>query len=129
MINNAKDKLVNQSGAGLPQVGDILSGWFQSLEFEKVVKSIENYEVKETRTLIITKGVRQPLSPQAIYLKPEGQRAWIWQTIHCLPNIVLKNDDIIIFDEIRYRVMARLNWQEYGYVEYHICEDYKNAAD
>ena len=125
MIINAKDKPLTYSG--LPQVGDVLPSWFQTLTFDLITKTVSNYEVVETTTTITTQGVRQPMSPQQISIKPEGQRAWRWETLHCLPDVKLKIDDIVIFDGIKYRVMQRWNWSEYGYLEYHICQAYEGS--
>ena len=123
MIINAKDKPLIYSG--LPQVGEVLPSWFQTMTFDVVTKTIVNYEVKETLTTITTQGVRQPMSAQQLSIKPEGQRAWRWETLHCLPDVKLQVDDIVIFDGIKYRVMQRWNWAEYGYLEYHICQAYE----
>lgn len=127
MISNAKDKGLNYSG--LPQVGEVLPSWFQTLTFDLVTKSLVDYEVQEVLTTIKTKGVRQPMSAQQLAIKPEGQRGWRWETIHCLPDVKLNLDDIIIFDNIKYRVMQRWNWAEYGYLEYHICQAYEGQEE
>lgn len=127
MITNAKDKPLIYSG--LPQVGEVLPSWFQTMTFDVVTKTIVNYEVKETLTTITTQGVRQPMSAQQLSIKPEGQRAWRWETLHCLPDVKLQVDDIVIFDSIKYRVMQRWNWAEYGYLEYHICQAYEKNSE
>ena len=114
-IINAKDKQLTYTG--LPQVGEVLPSWFQPLTFDVITKTVVNYEVAETKITISTQGVRQPMSAQQLQIKPEGQRAWKWET---------KVDDIIIFDGVKYRVAERWNWSEYGYLEYHICQAYEN---
>lgn len=123
MIVNAKDKGLNYSG--LPQMGEVLPSWFQTMTFDVVTKSVVDYEVEEVLQTITTQGVRQPMSAQQLSIKPEGQRAWRWETLHCLPDVKLKVDDIVIFDGIKYRVMQRWNWAEYGYIQYEICEAYQ----
>jgi hypothetical protein len=123
-IINAKDKPLTYTG--LPQVGEVLTSWFQPLTFEVITKTVVNYEVQETRQTITTQGVRQPMSAQQLAIRPEGQRAWKWETIHCLPDVKLRVDDIIIFDGVKYRVAERWNWAEYGFCEYHICQAYEN---
>lgn len=124
MIINAKDKGLNYSG--LPQVGNVLPSWFQTLTFDVLSKSVVDYEIQEVATTITTQGVRQPMTAQQLAIKPEGQRAWKWETIHCLPDVVLKIDDIVIFEDIKYRVMQKWDWKEYGYVQYEICEAYQS---
>lgn len=125
-IFNAKDRPLTYSG--LPQVGEVLPSWFQTLTFDVVTKAIVNYDVEETIFTITTQGVRQPMSAQQLSIKPEGQRAWKWETLHCLPDVKLKVDDIVIFDGVKYRVMERWNWAEYGYMEYHICQAYEGTG-
>lgn len=127
MIVNAKDKGLNFTG--LPQVGDVLPSWFQTLTFTLVTKYLVDYEVQEVLVTITTQGVRQPMNAQQLSIKPEGQRGWKWETIHCLPNVKLKLDDIIIFDNVKYRVMEKWDWSEYGYLEYHICQAYEDAGE
>jgi len=129
MIKNGKDTPLSASFNTLPDVSDVLPDWFQNLTFQLVTKSLVNYEVVETLVTIKTMGVRQPMSAQSISIKPEGQRGWKWETIHCLPDVKLKIDDIIIFDDVKYRVMRRWNWSEYGYLEYEICEAYDDGTD
>ena len=127
MITNAKNKPLTYTG--LPQVGEVLPSWFQPLTFDLVTKVVVDYEVQEGIQTITTQGVRQPMSAQQLAIRPEGQRAWKWETIHCLPDVKLKVDDIIIFDGVKYRVMERWNWAEYGYLEYHICQAYENSGE
>ena len=124
MINNGKDiKIGAQSN--LPQMSEVLLAWFQDMTFDLVTKAITDFDLVETKTTVQTKGVRQPFSAQQLSIKPEGQRAWRWETLHCLPNVKLNPDDIVIFNTIRYRVMDKLDYSEYGYLEYHIVQDYK----
>jgi len=123
MIINAKDKPLNTSG--LPQMGEVLPSWFQKLTFNLVTKALVDYEVQEVLVPITTQGVRQPMSAQELAIKPEGQRGWKWETIHCLPDVKLNLDDIIIFDNTKYRVMQKWDWSEYGYIQYEICQAYE----
>jgi hypothetical protein len=125
MIINAKDKPLTYTG--LPQMGEVLPSWFQPMTFTLVTKSLVDYEVQEVLVTVTTQGVRQPMSAQELAIKPEGQRGWKWETIHCLPNVKLKLDDIIIFDTVKYRVMQKWDWSEYGYLEYHICQAYEGG--
>lgn len=127
MIKNAADRSLKDSFNTLPDVSDVLPDWFQKLTFQLVLKEQSDYETVETLTTIETQGVRQPMSAQKLELKPEGQRAWKWETIHCLPDVKLNVDDIIIFNGVKYRVMQKWNWSEYGYLEYEICQGYING--
>lgn len=123
MIMNGKDFKIGAQN-NLPDVSDALLDWFQNMTFDLISKAITDYDLTETATTISTKGVRQPFSAQQLSIKPEGQRAWKWETLHCLPDVKLNPDDIVVFNGIRYRVMDKLDYSEYGYLEYHIIQDY-----
>lgn len=129
MIINGKNTSLKNSFSTLPNVSEVLPEWFQPMTFELVTKSIVDYEVQETLVEIKTQGVRQPMTAQQLSIKPEGQRGWKWETLHCLPNVKLNIDDIIIFDNVKYRVMHRWNWAEYGYLEYEICQAYEEQVE
>ena len=124
MIINGKDKTLSQTN-NLPNMSETIKNWFQNLTFKKIVKSIVNYQAVETETIISTKGVRQPFSPQQLKVKPEGQRAWKWETLHCLADVALVPDEIVEFNSIRYRVIEKKDYTEYGYIEYEIVQDFQ----
>jgi len=124
MIRNARDRLLSQIPSTLPDMQDAMADWFQVLTFTRVSKQIVNFSVVETRAPYSIMGVRQPLSAQALAMKPEGQRAWKIEQIHAYPDVILNPDDIMIFNGIPYRVLDKIDYKEYGYVEYHITQDF-----
>lgn len=125
-IRNAKDRPLSETlkGGLLPDMSDVIPGWFQPLSFGLLSKGVIDFEETETVENVSTMGMVQPMSPQQISIRPEGQRAWKWKTLHCLADISLKPDDLVVIGGERYRVMAKLDYSEYGYCEYHICGDY-----
>lgn len=125
MISNAKDRPLASNPGTLPDVSGGLLNWFQTLTFTKIVKTVVDFEVSEARTTFSAQGVRQPMSAQKLSMKPEGQRAWKWETIHATPDLVLAVDEVISFGTTDYRIMERLDYSPYGYVEYHVVEDFK----
>ncbi len=124
MIQNGADTPLNQNPGTLPNVQGALLNWLQPMTFTLIVKTVENAVLVETPTDISTMGVRQPFTSRQLSIKPEGQRQWLWETMHCLPGIDLKTDDVIVFNGVKYRVMQSLNWTEYGYNEFHIVQGY-----
>jgi hypothetical protein len=124
MIINGKDKILSQT-KNLPNMSETIKTWFQDLTFKRITKSIVNFQAVETTTTITTKGVRQPFTAQQLKVKPEGQRAWRWETLHCLSDVVLNPDDIVEFNSIRYRVIEKKDYTEYGYIEYEIVQDFQ----
>ena len=110
--------------SNLPNLNPAISAWSQRLEFVLIGKSQEDFKTVETYIPKTVLGVRQPLKAQDIAIKPEGQRAWKWELIHASPSLVLMVGDIIEFSEGRYKVMAKRNYSEYGYMEYEICQGF-----
>ena len=111
----------------LPQMQGALANWQQQLTFTTIVKTTVNYKVVETKTDVVFKGVWQPMGPEKIMLKPSGQRSWKWFTCHAQPFVNLKTDEEITFNGLTFRVMEKVDYKEYGYIEYHLVEGYKGA--
>ncbi|MDR2676134.1 MAG: hypothetical protein LBC18_15030 [Opitutaceae bacterium] len=124
LVNASARPLAETGGAGLPFVGGAMTGWFRPLTAGVVTKAIVDFEAVETVAQITFRGVRQPLNPKRLDLKPEGQRAWKWDTLHCEPSLKLKNDDVVMLDGTRHRVMNVSDFSEYGYMYYEIAEDF-----
>ncbi len=108
---------------GLPNVVVALDNWYQNMTFQTVVKSILNGVLVETLTEIIFKGVMQPLSPENLKIKPQEQRFFIWQQLHCDISLNLLVDDIAQYAGNSYRVMAKYDYNKYGYYEYHLVDE------
>ena len=108
-----------------------MKDYFQTLTFTQVFKTVVNHEVMEDRVQNVFQGVKVPLRPQALAMKPEGQRAWRWFNIFAYPDLELKTDDVIELPDpaggaaVQYRVMAKESWSEYGYVRYEIAEGFQ----
>lgn len=128
-INNASNRTLNTvSNSNLPNVGNAVKKWFQSMSFFKVTKTNVAYQTSEEMVEIKTMGTWQPLKAREIGYKPEGQRAFSWFRLHALPDFVLDNDEVVIKDGVQYRVQGFWPWNEYGYVEYHLYEDYSGRG-
>lgn len=126
-FQNGADTPLDEAVGTLPNLQGALLNWFQTLVFTRITKSIVGFENVETREEIASQGVRQPFTSQMLMMKPEGERKWKWEFIHALPGVILEIDDVLVFRGTPYRVMERRDWKEYGYIEYHIIEDYTVA--
>lgn len=124
ILKNAKNIPLNQNSGTLPNMSDVLTNWFQKMKFIVISKETVNFKIVEKETPINFEGVWQPFSPQQLSQKPAGQRDWKWFTVHAHTSLDLRPDEIISYIGTRYRVMARMDWKEYGYIEYHLIEDY-----
>lgn len=127
MIINAKDLLLNQITPGLPNVSNTLEGWFQTLVIGILVKTIVDNRVYEETTNFEIRGVIQPLSPEQLEIKPEGERSWVWKMLHCQPSLPVKTDDLVTIKGIRYRVNSLTGYDEYGYAMYELVQDYQTV--
>lgn len=116
------------TNSNLPNMSGALVSWFLSLTIEPIVKETINYQVVETTTPITFQGVVQPLTNKTLAIKPEGQRAWKWYWLHCVPTLKLDVDDVFIYAGHQYRVMALKDYSEYGYLSYELVQDWTGAG-
>ena len=127
MITNANLVTVNNSFGHLPNLSNPIKKWFINIDFIRITKTITDFEAVETENLESFQGVIQNLDSKQLQVKPEAQRAWGWKMIHSLTDLKLNVDDKIKYNDISYRVMNVRDFTEYGYMEYHIVEDYINS--
>lgn len=125
MITNAKDIPITSNNVALPNMSETLSGWFTTITFIRLTKTTVNHQTVIVEIPDSFIGVVQNLNARQLEMKPEGQRAWSWKMIHCLPSLILKPDEIIKYDSVNYRVMQQADWKEYGYIEYQLVRDYQ----
>ncbi len=124
MIQNGCNTPLNANPGTLPSVQSAIFDFFRPMIFTKIVKTIVRANLVETPTSFNTKGMLQPLGPQKLQMKPEGQRKWKWKQLHVLPDIDLTPDDKITILGVEFRVMDKYEWAEYGYLEFHVVEGY-----
>ena len=114
-------------GSGMPQIRAALGGWSRRMTLLKRDQEVENGLTVNVDKPFTFRGTIQPLSPNKIMQKPEGQRAWEWLQIHCLTNdasILKPNDRIVIHGEV-FKIMAQNDYSLNGYVEYHCIRDFQ----
>lgn len=122
MIINGNKKTVAQSSVGVPNMSSALDGWMQSMTCVVASKTVVDFQLVETESQRSIQAVRQPLGQTKLDIKPEGMRQWKWEVLHTTEDFSL--DDRIYFNSVKYRVMSKVRWNEYGYIEYEICQDY-----
>lgn len=127
-IMNGKNIPLNKQTGSVPDVGTALLDWFQPMVFGVVTKVTEGFQVVETMVDVEFMGVIQPLQARQLLLKPEGQRAWTWYWVHADPTLELEVDSVITYESKQYRVMAKKDYDIYGYVEYELCQDWTGAG-
>ncbi len=118
-------KKLNQM-SGMPQMDFAFANWLNLISIIKVTQNVVDGFVEDTSEVIIFKGAIQPLKPNLIQLKPEGQRAFEWLQIHCFASSLnLVPNDRIIWQENKYKVMAQNDYSLNNYIEYHVIKDYE----
>lgn len=123
MITSAKNKKINQNN-NLPNMSSTIVGWFLPIKIGIVTRGIVDYEQTKSVKWIKTEGVVQQYKTQDLEISKEGERSWDLLQIHCLPNLQLENDDLIIYKDTLYKVMNNNNYSDYGYMEYICVETY-----
>ncbi len=127
-IANGANRPLNTQAGTVPDVSGALKDWFQPMVFETVVKTTVGFQVVEAGTEINFMGVLQPMSPRQLALKPEGQRAWTWLTLHADPVLTLKVDEVVTYLGRQTRVMSRKNYELYGFIEYTLAQDWTGSG-
>lgn len=132
-IVNAKDRLLDANPGTLPDVSGALLNWFQPLIFVRVTTAVVRFSAKKTLDRIESQGVIQPFTSRQLAMKPEGERAWSWFTMHTLPGIDLVPGDEFVVPNLvdgdkPYRVMGQKEWKQYGYVEFEVVQNYTEVA-
>ncbi len=122
-IINANTRPIAQ-GSQLPNMSSTLSGWMRPITLGFVEQVNNSGSIKEIVRELQTNGVYQPLRPQLLQTKPEGQRHWEWQMLHCQPGLPIRPGSIVVLEGNKFRVMAKNDYSAYGYIEYHLVEDY-----
>jgi hypothetical protein len=62
---------------------------------------------------------------RVLMLNKYGQRAWRGFDVFTNAALKLKFDDAVIYGDTQYRVLTDTPWENYGYMQYYIGEDFK----
>lgn len=125
MITNGNSLNLNQITPALPNMSTTLEAWFQKIVIGLLTTTIVNNRAVSTTQDFETMGVLQPFSAEQLEIKKEGERSWKWYMLHCQPSLSLQTDDTVIVRTKRYRVMGRWGFDEYGFIQYELVQDYE----
>lgn len=123
-MKNGKDTLLSDSSLYLPNVSGGMRNWFLPIVFTCIKKEVINFKEVETHENISFKGVMQPMKPQELQFKPEGQRDWKWHVCHTEVGTPFNLDDVVLYNGVKYRVLSKADFSKYGYLKYDLVEDY-----
>lgn len=128
VLGNAKNIPLNTRAGSVPDVSGAMLDYFQPMVFGVVDTETVGFQSVQTQTQVSFQGVIQPLTERQLMLKPEGQRAWSWFWVHADPTLTLEVDSVITYLGVQYRVMSHKDYRLYGYVEYHLVEDWTGSG-
>lgn len=128
IVFNASAVPLTSNPGTLPNMGGAMLDYFQPMVFTNVAKSVVGFQNVETPTTVNFQGVWQPFTDQQLNMRPEGQRQWLWFTLHADPSLALMPDDVLDYLNVQYRVMMKRDYTEYGYIEYHLVNDYTGSG-
>lgn len=127
-IANGANRPINTQAGTVPDVSGALTDYFQPMTFTIVTKEVVGFEVVETPEEISFQGVIQPFNERQLLLKPEGERAWTWFMLHADPVLTLQVDSVVDYLGEQTRIMSRTDYELYGYVEYHLVQDWTGSG-
>ncbi len=109
----------------MPQMATTLDGWMNPITLVRIRQTLVDSVPQDNRTTITFQGVIQPLKPEEIALKPEGQRSWKWLQIHVVSGSNdLANNDRIEYGGDTFKLMGNKDYSLNGYIEYHAVKDF-----
>lgn len=128
MIFNAKDRPLNQTAAGVPDVSGGILNYFKPIVLIQVVTAVVRFQADTTLIRIWSQGMVQSFTGRQLALKPEGERAWLWNTIYTLPGVELAAGDQVEVPASpaprNFRIMKKTGDADYGYLQYEAVENY-----
>ena len=127
-LANGADKPLFDKAGTVPDVSGAMQDYFQFMVFTLVSKTVAGFQVVETALPINFRGIIQSFSGRQLNLKPEGQRAWSWYMLHSDPSLTLEVDDVVLWRGKQTRVMFRSLNELYGFVEYHLVQDWEGSV-
>ena len=110
---------------GIPKIKVALNGWESLITMTKVTQSVVDYETVTTEEDVSFKGVVQPLTAEALRVKPLEERSWEWLMIHTKTSVEIFTGDFITYSGKKYKVMFEKDYSLNGYYEYHLVKNYE----
>ena len=110
----------------LPKIQFALNGWEVPVTLEKITSStIVDFEKVNIKESINFQGVVQPLTAEALKMKPLETRSWEWLMIHTRTSVEIVTGDLIEYEGKEFKVMFDKNYSSYNYYEYHLVKNYE----
>jgi hypothetical protein len=127
-IRNAANYPLFARAGTIPDVSGALQDYFQMMTFSQVTKTVQGFQVDESALPINFQGCWFPYSERQLLMLPEGQRSWSHFMLFADPTLTLQTDDVVLWNGIQTRVLGRMDYGLYGYVQYHLCQDFTGSG-
>ena len=132
-IVNARDKnagthVFDQVQAG-PTLYSVILGWMHRVTLTRITKTVKDHQTVEVEMPVDTLACVVPVPPQELKMFPEGQRAWDWETLYTHSSFELFVDDVLVYQNTRYRVRIKNAYDRYGIIKYTLLNDYHGIND
>tara|TARA_R110000824_G_scaffold132388_2_gene294852 strand:+ start:268 stop:603 length:336 start_codon:yes stop_codon:yes gene_type:complete len=108
----------------IPKIQFALNCWQSPITLTKVTSTIVDYVKVTNNTDITFKGVIQPLTPEALKLKPLETRSWKWLMIHTGIDAEIETNDLLEYEGEQFKVMFKNDYSLNNYFEYHLVKNY-----
>ena len=109
----------------IPKIQFALNGWESPITLIKITQIIVDYEAVNIEENINFDGVIQPLTDEALKIRPLEERSWEWLMIHTRTSAEIFTNDLIKYNGKEYKVMFEKNYSLNGYYEYHLVKNYE----
>ena len=109
----------------IPKIKFALNCWESPITMIKVTQAIVDYQTVNTEEEINFQGVIQPLTAEALNVKPLEERSWEWLMIHTKTSVELVTGDLIEYNSKKFKVMFEKDYSLNGYYEYHLVKNYE----
>jgi hypothetical protein len=96
--------------------------WTEPIQFNIVTTTAVDFEAKDTLVnQVVFDGTIEPIAPQKLWIKPEGERKWKYWTLWTEQDLIV---GAIILDEHGkfYRVSDKSDWRQGDYQQYEIVQ-------
>lgn len=108
----------------MPNMQSTLNGFEETLQFQLVKKTVVDHDLDQTSKVVPVlwfEGNLQPVPPQKLMIKTEGERKWKWWTLYTDLELTL---DTVIKDQnaVEYRVISLTDWSQSGVYQYELVE-------
>lgn len=106
----------------IPNVSAAMNNWTVPVQLRLVSRVAVDFEAAENvLDVVVFEAVMQPMPPQRVNRKPEGERAWKWWEAWSTKSL---NADDVVQDEngLQFRVGSVQDWSQAGFFKYDMTE-------